>query len=178
MPGGLRFGVHLGIDPGTLVTREGPLDVGIRKMEMRDLDEVMAIENVSFPTPWSRRLMTEEIFRDFSDTLVAVPAGGGGVLGYAVCWAVADESHLLNIAVRPDARGRGVGSALLRECIRRGARCGSGRIHLEVRAGNGPAIRMYEREGFSQVGFRRGYYTDTGEDAVLLSRDLKESDAE
>ncbi len=146
-------------------------------MEPGDLDEVIAIEEVSFPTPWSRTLFLEEIAREFSDALVAVPGEGGGVQGYSICWTVADESHLLNIAVRPDARGHGVGTALLLSCIRRGARAGAGRIHLEVRAGNGAALRMYEREGFSQVGFRRGYYTDTGEDATLLSRDLKESDA-
>jgi ribosomal-protein-alanine N-acetyltransferase len=147
-------------------------------MEAGDLDAVMAIEEVSFPTPWPRKLFVEEIAREFSDPLVAVPPDGEGVQGYAVCWMVADESHLLNIAVRPDARGKGVGRALLRECIRRGARGGSDRIHLEVRAGNGPALRMYEREGFSHVGYRKGYYTDTGEDAILLSRDLKETDAE
>ena len=147
-------------------------------MEPGDLDEVIAIEEVSFPTPWSRTLFLEEIAREFSDALVAVPGEGGGVQGYSICWTVADESHLLNIAVRPDARGQGVGTALLLSCIRRCARAGAGRIHLEVRAGNGAALRMYEREGFSHVGLRRGYYTDTGEDAILLSRDLKESDAE
>jgi ribosomal-protein-alanine N-acetyltransferase len=137
----------------------------------------MAIEEVSFPTPWSRKLFEEEIVREFSDALVALPAEGEGILGYSICWTVADESHLLNIAVRPDARERGVGSALLVECIRRGARAGAGRIHLEVRAGNAPAIRMYEREGFSFQGIRRGYYADTGEDAVLLSRELRRTDA-
>jgi ribosomal-protein-alanine N-acetyltransferase len=151
--------------------------IRIREMGPRDLDEVMAIEEVSFPTPWSRKLFEEEIGRGFSDALVAVSAEEAGVLGYSICWTVADESHLLNIAVRPDARGRGVGNALLVECIRRGARAGSGRIHLEVRAGNYPAIRMYEREGFSFQGIRRGYYTDTGEDAVLYSRALRRSDA-
>ncbi|HEY7585089.1 MAG TPA: ribosomal protein S18-alanine N-acetyltransferase [Candidatus Deferrimicrobiaceae bacterium] len=149
----------------------------IREMKPEDLDEVMAIEAVSFPTPWSRRLFEEEIERDFSDALVAVSTEGEGVLGYTICWNVADESHLLNIAVRPDARGRGVGSVLVAECIRRGAGAGAGRIHLEVRAGNVPAIRMYERKGFSFVGIRRGYYTDTGEDAVLYSRALRRSDA-
>jgi ribosomal-protein-alanine N-acetyltransferase len=146
-------------------------------MEPGDLDEVIAIEEVSFPTPWSRTLFLEEIAREFSDALVAVPGEGGGVQGYSVCWTVADESHLLNIAVRTDARGQGVGSALLRECIRRGARAGADRIHLEVRAGNVAALRMYDREGFTFMGFRRGYYTDTREDAILLSRDLRESDA-
>lgn len=152
-------------------------DIRIREMRPGDLDEVMAIEEVSFPTPWTRKLFEEEIDRGFSDALVAVPAEGAGVLGYSICWTVADESHLLNIAVRPDARGRGVGRALLVECIRRGARAGAGRIHLEVRAGNVPAIRMYEREGFFFQGIRRGYYTDTGEDAVLYSRELRRSDA-
>jgi ribosomal-protein-alanine N-acetyltransferase len=153
------------------------LRVRIREMEPGDLDGVMAIEGVSFPTPWPRKLFEEEIVRAFSDALVAVPAEGEGVLGYAVCWTVADESHLLNIAVRPDARGRGVGTELLRECILRSARAGVDRIHLEVRAGNGPAIRMYEREGFSFQGIRRRYYADTGEDAILLSREIRRSDA-
>jgi ribosomal-protein-alanine N-acetyltransferase len=145
-------------------------------MEAGDLDGVMAIEKVSFPTPWSRKLFAEEIEREFSDSIVAVPPEGESVLGYAVCWTVAEESHLLNIAVRPDARGRGVGTALLKECIRRGARMGAERIFLEVRAGNGPALKLYGREGFSFQGVRRGYYSDTGEDAILLSRDLKSSD--
>ncbi len=146
-------------------------------MEPGDLDEVIAIEEVSFPTPWSRTLFLEEIAREFSDALVAVPGEGGGVQGYSVCWTIADESHLLNIAVRPDARGQGVGGTLLRECIRMGARAGADRIHLEVRAGNVTALRMYDREGFTFMGIRRGYYTDTREDAILLSRDLRESDA-
>lgn len=149
----------------------------IREMEPRDLDGVMAIEKVSFPTPWSRKLFAEELTREFSDALVAIAAPEGTVLGYAVCWTVADESHLLNIAVHPDARGQGVGGILLRECIRRGARAGASRIHLEVRTGNEPALRLYRREGFSFIGIRKGYYTDTGEDAILLSRELTSSDA-
>jgi len=146
-------------------------------MEAKDLDGVMASEKVSFPTPWPRKLFEEEIGRDFSDALVAVPRHGGIVLGYAVCWTVADESHLLNIAVHPEAREMGIGSALLHECMRRGARAGAGRISLEVRAGNRPAHRMYEKEGFVYQGVRRGYYTDTGEDAIVLSRELRGEDA-
>jgi ribosomal-protein-alanine N-acetyltransferase len=90
---------------------------------------------------------------------------------------VAGESHLLNIAVAPARRGAGIGRALLRECIRRGARAGAARIHLEVRAGNEEAQRLYRAEGFAFHGIRKGYYIDTGEDAVLLSRELRESDA-
>ena len=101
---------------------------------------------------------------------------GGEILGYAVSWTVAGESHLLNLAVRPDRRGTGVGRALLRECIRRGAGAGASRIHLEVRAGNEEAQRLYRSEGFEFLGVRKGYYTDTGEDAVLLAREIRASD--
>jgi ribosomal-protein-alanine N-acetyltransferase len=146
-------------------------------MERSDLDAVMAIEEVSFPTPWSRALFEEEIGRNFSDALVAVSAESGDVLGYSICWIVADESHLLNIAVHPDARREGVGQSLMRECIRRGAKAGATLIHLEVRVKNIAALRMYAHNGFSFRGIRRGYYTDTGEDAILLARELGESDA-
>ena len=145
-------------------------------MERSDLDGVMPIENASFPTPWPRNVFEEEIDRAFSDARVAVSPEGGEVLGYSVCWIVLDESHLLNIAVRVDVRGSGVGSALLKDCIRRGAMAGAGLIHLEVRAGNQAALRMYEKDGFAFQGIRRRYYADTGEDAILLSRELKESD--
>jgi len=145
-------------------------------MRPGDLEGMMAIEEASFPTPWSRGMFLEDLSRGFSDPVVA-EGEGGEILGYAVSWTVAGESHLLNIAVRPDRRRGGVGRALLRECIRRGARAGASRIHLEVRSGNAEAQRMYFAEGFSFQGIRKGYYSDTREDAVLLARELKETDA-
>ena len=137
----------------------------------------MAIEKASFPTPWSRALFEEEIGRRFSDAIVLVEEPGIEVAGYAICWTVGEESHLLNIAVRPDARGRGIGRALLKECLRRAAGAGARRIFLEVRPSNQQAIRIYRREGFRFVGIREGYYTDTGEDAIVFSRDIGEEDA-
>jgi len=145
-------------------------------MSPGDLEGVLAIEEACFPTPWSRGMFLEELSRDFSDPVVA-EGEGEEILGYAVSWTVAGESHLLNLAVRPDRRRGGVGRALLRECIRRGARAGASRIHLEVRSGNEEAQRMYFAEGFSFQGIRKGYYSDTGEDAVLLARELGETDA-
>ncbi|HEX9849914.1 ribosomal protein S18-alanine N-acetyltransferase [Candidatus Deferrimicrobium sp.] len=141
-----------------------------------DLDGVMAIEEVSFPTPWSRAMFLEDFPRDFSDALVAAGAEDE-VLGYAVCWTIAGESHLLNIAVHPARRGRGIGRALLSECIRRAARAGAALIFLEVRAGNEAAERLYRSMGFVFRGVRKGYYTDTGEDAVILDREVRKSDA-
>ena len=141
-----------------------------------DLDGVMAIEEVSFPTPWSRGMFIEDFQRDFSDTLVAAGTDDG-VLGYAVCWTIAGESHLLNIAVHPARRGQGIGRALLTECIRRAARAGASLIYLEVRAGNDVAQRLYRSMGFEFRGIRKGYYTDTGEDAVIFDREVRKSDA-
>jgi [ribosomal protein S18]-alanine N-acetyltransferase len=145
-------------------------------MSPSDLDGVMAIEEVSFPTPWSREMFLEDFPRDFSDTLVAAGAEDE-VLGYAVCWTLAGESHLLNIAVHPARRGRGIGRALLSECIRRAAGAGASRVFLEVRAGNEAAQRLYRSMGFEFRGIRKGYYTDTGEDAVIFDREVRESDA-
>ena len=149
----------------------------LRDLASGDLDGVMAVEGASFSSPWSRALFEEEIGRRFSDAIVAVEDPGGAVAGYAVCWTLGGESHLLNIAVRPDARQRGIGRSLLRECIRRSARAGGRRIVLEVRAGNHPAIRLYRRNGFRPAGIRKGYYTDTGEDAIVFTRDIGEEDA-
>ncbi len=146
-------------------------------MSESDLDAVLAIEAVSFPTPWSRGMFSEELGRDYSDAIVADQDAGCGIAGYAVCWCVAGESHLLNIAVAEGFRGRGVACSLLIECIRRGAQSGADHIHLEVRAGNEGAIRLYRGHDFVFMGIRKGYYTDTGEDAILLSREIREQDA-
>jgi ribosomal-protein-alanine N-acetyltransferase len=150
--------------------------VRIREMGPTDLDGVLAIEEVSFPTPWTRKMFSEDFSRAFSDTLVAAGAEDE-VLGYAVCWTIAGESHLLNIAVLPSRRGEGIGRALLSECIRRAARAGASLIFLEVRAGNEAAQRLYRSMGFALRGIRKGYYTDTGEDAVILDREVRKSDA-
>jgi ribosomal-protein-alanine N-acetyltransferase len=121
-------------------------------------------------------MFREDLTRPFSRPFVAEGLGGG-IMGYAVCWNIAGESHLLNIAVHPDSRGLGVGEALVREAIRRGARAGSERIHLEVRVGNDPAQALYRKCGFAFMGIRKKYYTDTGEDALLLSREIRPADA-
>ncbi len=109
--------------------------------------------------------------------MVAVDGPADELLGYAILWIVAEESHLLNIAVRPDERGRGVGRALVRECIRRSAKAGAQAIYLEVRQSNRVAIHLYDGEGFAFVGIRKGYYTDTREDAMVFVRTIGEDDA-
>jgi ribosomal-protein-alanine N-acetyltransferase len=167
----------VGLVPDPLVTpAKRPLNFLIRDLTSAELDGVMAIEEASFPTAWSRALFEEEIGRRFSDAIVVVGEPGGTVDGYAICWTTGEESHLLNIAVRPDARKKGIGRSLLRECIRRSMLAGGRRIFLEVRPTSQEAIRLYEKEGFRAVGIRRGYYTDTGEDAIVFARETGEMD--
>jgi len=145
-------------------------------MKEADLDGVAAIEEASFPTPWSREMFREDLTRPFSQTFV-VEGSAEEILGYVVCWNIAGEAHLLNIAVHPDFRGCGIGKALVLETIRRAGRAGSKWIQLEVRTGNEQAQTLYRNCGFIFVGIRKGYYTDTGEDAMLFSREIRPADA-
>jgi len=145
-------------------------------MKESDLDGVAAIEGVSFPTPWSREMFREDLTRPFSRPFTA-EGPAGEILGYVVCWNVAGEAHILNIAVHPDFRGRGIGKALILEAIRRAGRARSKWIQLEVRAGNDQAQALYRKCGFTFIGIRKGYYTDTGEDALLFSREIRPADA-
>ena len=174
MPGCVWGGVYLGLRADTLVG--GCLKFRIRDMKESDLDGVAAIEGVSFPTPWSREMFREDLTRPFSRPFTA-EGPAGEILGYVVCWNVAGEAHILNIAVHPDFRGRGIGKALILEAIRRAGRARSKWIQLEVRAGNDQAQALYRKCGFTFIGIRKGYYTDTGEDALLFSREIRPADA-
>jgi ribosomal-protein-alanine N-acetyltransferase len=100
---------------------------------------------------------------------------GQRLLGYLICSRYADDWHIMNIAVDPSARRRGLGTALLEELF---ARTGRERAYtLEVRTTNGPAISLYERFGFRAAGVRKRYYQDTGEDALIMWRGGEESSA-
>src|SRR5690606_1400281 len=96
---------------------------------------------------------------------------GGEVLGYVLFWHVADEIHLLNVAVAPAARRRGVGRALVEEVLAYGRGAAAAKVLLEVRASNVAALRLYESLGFVRFNVRRRYYAD-GEDGVEMSLDL------
>jgi ribosomal-protein-alanine N-acetyltransferase len=152
----------------------------IGEYEEGDLAEILEIERDSFPTPWSPGLFRSEMANSISRMLVgkSVQAQGRAVAGYVVFWRVADEIHLHNIAVRRDLRKCGIASRLLsrviRDCRQEGARF----VTLEVRRSNLPAQKLYESFGFSVKGVRRGYYADTGEDALIMSADLEQIPSE
>ncbi|MBN2438540.1 MAG: ribosomal protein S18-alanine N-acetyltransferase [Deltaproteobacteria bacterium] len=151
-------------------------DLTIGEYEEGDLVEILEIDKDSFPTPWSPELFRNETANPLSRIVVgkALQARRRAVVGYVIFWRVADEIHLHNIAVRRELRKRGIASRLLSKVIRDCRTEGARFVTLEVRSSNLPAQKLYESFGLSLRGVRRGYYTDTGEDALIMSVDLEQ----
>ena len=139
----------------------------LRQMMQADIPSVLQIESVSFPTPWSSSLFYGEISRPTGRYWTVVESDGR-LLGYAGLMEVAGEAHVLNLAVHPDFRKRGLGVALLGDLMRHALEDDVSRVTLEVRPSNSRAIALYERAGFELVGMRPNYYDDTGEDAMIM----------
>jgi len=144
-------------------------DVVIRRLRTDDLEAVEQIERRSYPTPWSRSMFAGELEKPGSICLGAFVEER--LAGYMIISRYVDAWHVMNIAVDPDFRRRGLATLLLERLfevtddgIRRG-------YTLEVRVSNDDAIRLYERMGFRSRGIRRGYYTDNREDALIMWRD-------
>jgi [ribosomal protein S18]-alanine N-acetyltransferase len=138
----------------------------IRSLRYSDLPQVIAIERRAFPTPWSLAMFVLELSKPSGICLAVTESDR--IVGYLVCSRYDQAWHLMNIAVDPDARRRGLGSALLAAMIERAGE--SAAYTLEVRTSNAGAIALYERFGFRAAGTRRRYYTDTGEDAMIMWR--------
>jgi len=145
-------------------------------MQEGDLDEVVALEQISFTEPWSRKMFVGELRgNSFSTNLVAraeerddtgVP--GGTLVGYIIFWVVFEELHLMNLAVRPELRRRGIAKELVRQALILSASEGAHTALLEVRASNVAAQALYEGFGFKRKSMRRGYYEYPQEDAVIM----------
>ncbi|RMF85916.1 MAG: ribosomal-protein-alanine N-acetyltransferase [Nitrospinota bacterium] len=145
------------------------MGIEITPMQMEDIDEVLAIERASYLSPWSYEMFRAEIEQNrFAYPLVARKEGK--VVGYICLWKAADEAHIANIAVHPDFRRQGIGSSLLEKGLEFAREMGCTKAVLEVRVSNLPARRLYTRFHFAPVGIRKGYYTDTNEDALVLMR--------
>ncbi|HEV3387775.1 MAG TPA: ribosomal protein S18-alanine N-acetyltransferase [Solirubrobacteraceae bacterium] len=140
--------------------------VTIRSLGYSDLPQVISIERRAFPTPWSLAMFVLELSKPSGVCLAAIE--DRRIVGYLICARYADVWHLMNIAIDPPMRRRGIATALLEEMIARAGEDAS--YTLEVRPSNSTAIALYERFGFRSAGTRRRYYTDTGEDAVIMWR--------
>ena len=142
-------------------------------MKAEDLDEILQIEQASFIKPWTRSMFESELRNpvSFSYTLKVRPKEGlERIGGYAVLWIVHGEAHILNIAVTPEYRGRGIASRLLGLMLALMKRNLVYEVFLEVRVSNEAARDLYKKFGFSEAYIRKNYYGD--EDAIVMVLDL------
>jgi len=139
----------------------------IRRMRLKDLDEVAALEEATFARPWSRESFRQELTRNVAARYL-VAEEEGQIIGYAGAWIILDESHITNIAVAESARGRGIGRRLTEELLRVLSNLGASYATLEVRVSNLRAQSLYKSLGFISVGKRIRYYEDNNEDAYLM----------
>jgi ribosomal-protein-alanine N-acetyltransferase len=139
-------------------------------MRERDLDELMLIEQYSFPTPWKRSMYEHDLrHNNLSRFYVIKHEQTGELAAYSGSWFIYDEAHLGSIATKREHRGLRFAEQLLAYTAFAAVQEGLSYMVLEVRETNAGAIQLYERTGFARVGLRRGYYTDTGEDAILMT---------
>ena len=131
------------------------------------LEGVLAIERACFERPWSEQTFADTLYND-AVSLVVAQGEDGTVLGYAELSVILDEGCLEKIAVAPPYRRQGVAEELLGAFLRFG-RANLAFITLEVRESNAPAIALYEKLGFKQVGRRKNYYAEVQEDAILMT---------
>ena len=135
-------------------------------MTAADVDAVCAIEEATFARPWSRASIENELTNSCARYVVL--RRGGETVGYAGMWLVIDEAHVTNVAIRKDLRGQGLGEKLMRALIQLAADSGLIWMTLEVRRSNAAAQGLYRKLGFVDVGWRKRYYEDNGEDALLM----------
>ena len=140
-------------------------------MRLEDLDEVLAIERASFSMPWSRGAFLYELQQN-RVARCRVMRQGGGIVGYLCVWEIADEIHVTNVAVHPTRRRQGIARTLLAGLLAEAQARDVRLIVLEVRPSNREAISLYGSFGFRVTGRRRGYYYDTGEDALVMEARL------
>lgn len=143
----------------------------LRNAVTSDVDAVSDAEKICFGVnAWSRGAILEFIENEYSHVIVAEE--DGVIAGYAGAFIICGEAEITNIAVLPEKRRCGLGGAMLEKLFEISLSLGAERITLEVREGNLPAIKLYEKLGFYSVGKRRGYYTAPKEDAVIMMRSL------
>lgn len=162
-------------DPQKFLNASLDPDLILAPMRIQDVDAVLRIEQLCFVSPWSRQQFIDEIQRNpLSHPMVLMKREGerADIVAYCVCWLVAGEFHINNIAVHPDYRRRGTGEKLMRWALDFAGESRCKRIVLEVRTSNQAAIGLYRKLGFELLGVAPGYYEDTEEDAFIFVRQI------
>jgi len=143
--------------------------MNITHMTADHVPQVAALEAVCFVDPWSEKSVASEVTNPLSLWLVALE--GDRVTGYVGSQSVLGESDMMNVAVHPEFRRKGIAEKLVLELVRQLKERGNYCLTLEVRASNDPARRLYEKLGFQQVGLRKNYYRNPREDACILRKE-------
>ena len=153
-----------------------PLRVRVEPMTLGDLPAVHAIERASFSVPWPDEAYRNELLTNRLASYVVARAGDE-VVGFGGLWVMVDEAHITTFAVDTRWRRRGIGEWLLQALLDRAVARQAREATLEVRLSNMPARRLYEKYGFRPVGIRPRYYSDNGEDALIMTTDALASSA-
>lgn len=144
----------------------------LRRMRLSDIDQVHALEERIFPTPWTRKSYEFELESNPASEQWIIETWAEHqewiIVAYTVCWQLGDELHVANLAVVPKYRRRGLGRRLLHHVLARAAEQGMRSATLEVRSGNQAAQILYTSFGFEVVGKRKRYYSNNHEDALLM----------
>jgi len=139
----------------------------LRPMVHSDVDRVAELEVLCFTTPWPRSAIEEELSSN-PRAHYFVYEVGGKLVGYCGFWLILDEGHITNLAIDPEERSRGYAQDMIAKFVGEAESLGAASLTLEVRSGNNPAIHVYEKAGFVSMGVRKGYYLDSGEDALIM----------
>jgi len=149
--------------------------IEIKRMAMDDINEILSIEDSLFPAPWSHNVFDRELELPISRSLVAKIRKDifNEIAGYIIYWVFAEEVHVHKIAVRKDLQKSGIASKLMAEMIRLSSEEGAALCILEVGLSNESAIKLYEKFGFTVRDVRSKYYSESGEDALIMCAELK-----
>lgn len=142
------------------------MNLSVRRMTKEDIAQAVEIERICFSEPWSEADYNESLLLDYAKYFVAL-LGDDVIIGICGVRNLAGEGEITNVAVRPDYRGQGIARMMLEELLGNARREGIRAFTLEVRAGNAPAIALYERLGFRTEGVRPGFYSKPKEDALI-----------
>lgn len=143
------------------------LNMSIVKANREHIDDIVNVEKLSFKIPWSRQSIIDEFMNNEAAVYYCALADGKAV-GYAGMWQVLDEGHITNVAVHPEFRCCGLGSALMEALLKEAEMRGLIALTLEVRKSNFSAQALYRKYGFSDGGMRKAYYADNKEDAIIM----------
>ena len=147
----------------------------IKPVGLSHLDSIISIEKISYPTPWPSSVFIEELQHSWSRMWGFYPPDCKVPVGFILFWEVYDELHILNIAVHPSFRRRGIARKLMEALLSHGRMNGFKFVTLEVRSSNAAALNLYRNLDFRIEGIRKGYYSDNNEDALIMANYLSDT---